>query len=119
MTEGGEHTFAPLVRDRGGLPLAAPADAAVPLEDAAFVAVLARGEELLPPVARLGPSQAAAWLLLVHGGEIDGDEAVAGHALAEALATRGIPAYLLTAGRVGGFDPWPESPRRNRFRSHP
>jgi phosphoenolpyruvate carboxykinase (ATP) len=102
VTEGGEHPFAPLVRDRGGLPLAAPEDAAVPFEDAAFAAVLARGEELLPPVARLGPSQAAAWLLLAGGGEIGRDEAVAAQALAEALAKRGIPAYLLTAGRVGG-----------------
>jgi ATP-dependent phosphoenolpyruvate carboxykinase len=102
VTEGGEHPFAALVGDRGGLPLAAPADAAVAVADPAFVAVLAMGEEILPPVARLGPAQAAAWLLLAGGGEIDRDEAAAAEALAEALAKRGTPAYLLTAGRVGG-----------------
>ena len=100
---GGEHPFAALVRERGGLPLASPAEVPPPLGDAAFVAVLARGEEILPPVARLGPWQAGAWLLLAaDDAEIGDREAAAAQSLAEALAEDEVPAYLVTAGRVGG-----------------
>jgi phosphoenolpyruvate carboxykinase (ATP) len=101
----GEHPFAALVRDRGGLPLGAPADAPLPLGGAPFVAILARGEEISPPVARLGPWQAAAWLLLADDeAEIGDDDASAAQVLAERLAESDTPAYLLTAGRVGGAD---------------
>jgi phosphoenolpyruvate carboxykinase (ATP) len=98
------HPFAALVGERGGVPLAEPADAAgLDLAGKAFVAVLAHGEEILPPVALLGTWEAAAWLLLAaDGADIGPDDASAAQGLAEALAERGIPAYLLTAGRVGG-----------------
>ena len=99
---GGEHPFAALVRERGGLPLAAPADVSPPLGEVAFVAVLARGEEILPPVARLSPSQAGAWLLLAAAEEGAGAAAAQAQSLAEALTSAGVPAYLVTAGRVGG-----------------
>ncbi len=101
--EGGEHPFAALVRERGGLPLASPDEVPLPLGEAAFVAVLARGEEILPPVARLGPWQAGAWLLLAaDDAEIGDQQASAAQSLADALAEGDVPAYLLTAGRVGG-----------------
>ena len=105
MTEPGEHPFAALVRDRGGLPLAAPGDVPFPFGDFPLVAILARGEEIRPPVARLGPWQAGAWLLLADPeGEIGDEDASAAQALAEKLAETDAPAYLLTAGRVGGSD---------------
>jgi phosphoenolpyruvate carboxykinase (ATP) len=99
---GGEHPFADLVRERGGLAVAEPADVPAPLGDAAFVAVLARGEAIQPPVARLSPWQAAAWLLLASDDELDDEEAASAQGLAEALAEAEAPAYLVTAGRVGG-----------------
>jgi phosphoenolpyruvate carboxykinase (ATP) len=97
-----EHPFAALVRDRGGLALGRPGDLPVPVGEFTFAAVLARGEEILPPVARLAPSHAGAWLLLADDGEIGSEHAAAAQALAEALADGGAPAYLVTAGRVGG-----------------
>jgi phosphoenolpyruvate carboxykinase (ATP) len=109
--EPAEHPFAGLVRERGGAPLADPARAAA-LAPAglAFVAVLARDEETLPPVARVGPRQAAGWLLLAGGGGPGADGgAAAARALADALEASGLPAYLLTAGRVGGGAEEPRS----------
>ncbi len=100
---GGEHPFAALVRERGGLPLASPDEVLLPLGEPAFVAVLARGDEILPPVARLDPWQAGAWLLLAaNDAEISDADASAAQSLAETLAEGEVPAYLVTAGRVGG-----------------
>jgi ATP-dependent phosphoenolpyruvate carboxykinase len=104
MTEAsGEHPFAALVRERNGVPLASPADVPFPLGEFGFAAILATGAEILPPVARLGPWQAGAWLLLAEAGAEIGDDGVsAAQTLAEALASSGAPAFLVTAGRVGG-----------------
>jgi hypothetical protein len=88
------------VRQRGG---AALDPAAGILEEApsraAFVAVLARGEDILPPVARLEPVLAAAWVALL--ADAGADRAAAASSFASRLDA-GIPAYLVTAGRVGG-----------------
>ena len=102
MEGGGEHPFAALVGERGGTALAEPAAVAEldPAASAGFVAILARDEETLPPVARLDPARAAGLLLLAAG---DGArDAGAAARLAEVLAASGEPAYLVTAGRVGG-----------------
>jgi phosphoenolpyruvate carboxykinase (ATP) len=63
--------------------------------------VLAHHAEALPPVARLRPAQAAGWLLLAAGDNAPPAAAAAAR-LAEVLAASALPAYLLTAGRVGG-----------------
>jgi phosphoenolpyruvate carboxykinase (ATP) len=100
------HPFAALVRERGGLPLVGP-DLSAELADARFAAILTRGEETLPPIARLDSVQAAAWLLLAAPDPaLAGAELAAARALADALGGR--TAYLLTAGRVGGG---PDEPR--------
>jgi phosphoenolpyruvate carboxykinase (ATP) len=99
--EGAEHPFVGLVRERGGVVLESgrrPVDAAA-IDTAAFVAVLTRGEDIIPPVARLNPPLAAAWLLLAAGPGVA--EAAAASELARRLGG-GPPAYLVTAGRVGG-----------------
>jgi phosphoenolpyruvate carboxykinase (ATP) len=103
--EGGdEHPFAALVRERGGTALAEPAAVGEldPAWSAGFVAVLARDEETLPPVARLDPARAAGLLLLAAGDGARDAGAGAAARLAEVLAASGEPAYLVTAGRVGG-----------------
>jgi phosphoenolpyruvate carboxykinase (ATP) len=106
---GAEHPFAALVRERAGVPLASPADAArLELAGAGFAAILARGEETLPPVARLRPSQAPGWLLLAAEAEPAGDECSAVANLVGALERAEVPIYLLTSGRVGGP---PDEPR--------
>ncbi len=106
--EAGDHPFAGLVRDRGGVGLDPRAgDTEAPLDDAAFVAILARGEDILPPVARLGPPLAGAWLL-VAAGPAAGAKAAAASRLAARVAADALPAYLVTAGRVGGL---PDEPR--------
>jgi len=69
---------------------------------AALVAVLARDEETLPPVARLDPARAAGLLLLAAGDGARDAGAGAAARLAELLAAGGAPTYLVTAGRVGG-----------------
>jgi phosphoenolpyruvate carboxykinase (ATP) len=101
---GGEHPFAALVRERGGAPLADPARVAEldPAGSARFVAVLARGEETLPPVARLDPARAAGLLLLAAADGARDAGAAAAARLNEVLGASGEPAYLVTAGRVGG-----------------
>lgn len=104
MTAADDHPFADLVRERGGLALTEPADVPAPLGGAAFVAVLARGAEILPPVARLDPWQAGAWLLLATTDEPGDDDASAAQRLAESLTEREAPAYLVSSGRVGGAD---------------
>lgn len=81
-----------------------------PPAGAAFVAILARGEDILPPVARLGQLVAAAWLVLLAGPGGGGGIAAAASSLARRLEDEGLPVYLVTAGRVGG----PESEPRSR-----
>jgi phosphoenolpyruvate carboxykinase (ATP) len=100
----GDHPFADLVRERGGTPLAEPAGVGEldRAGSAGFVAVLAHDEETLPPVARLEPALAAGVLLLAAGDGARDAGAGAAARLAEALAAGGAPAYLVTAGRVGG-----------------
>ena len=97
-----EHPFAALVRERRGAAVADAGDAAeLDARAVGFAAILARDEETLPPVARVGPWQAAGWLLLGMASVDDGEVASA-QRLAEALDRAALPAYLLTAGRVGG-----------------
>jgi phosphoenolpyruvate carboxykinase (ATP) len=107
--EAGEHPFAGLVRERGGVGL----DARRGVEEAGaaralFVAILTRGEDILPPVARLAPQLVGAWLLLAAGPGAGAAEATAASDLAARL-DGGPPAYLLTAGRVGGPSGEPRS----------
>jgi phosphoenolpyruvate carboxykinase (ATP) len=86
------------------MPLAEPAGVGDvdPAGSARFVAVLARDEETLPPVARLDPVRAAGLLLLAAGDGARDAAAAAAARLTEVLAASGMPAYLVTAGRVGG-----------------
>jgi hypothetical protein len=101
--EAVEHPFAGLVRDRAGIGIdPAAGHTEQPLADASFVAILARGEDILPPVARLGPLLAGAWLGLAAGPAPAAEVAAAASRLVSRLAGDGPPAYLVTAGRVGG-----------------
>ena len=99
----GEHPFARAVRHRGGVALDPPAGSVeAPVESAAFAAVLVRGDDILPPVARLDPLLAAAWLVLAAGPAAGAREAAVASGLATRVGGDGPPAYLVTAGRVGG-----------------
>jgi phosphoenolpyruvate carboxykinase (ATP) len=100
--EAGEHPFAGAVRDRGGVALDPPAGSLEAGDAAAFVAILAQADDILPPVARLDPLLAGAWLVLAAGPAAGAREAVAASALAARVGGDGPPAYLVTAGRVGG-----------------
>lgn len=54
--EGGDHPFAALVREHGGIVVAAPERVGEPLpEGAGFAAVLGWGGDIIPPVVRLSP----------------------------------------------------------------
>jgi phosphoenolpyruvate carboxykinase (ATP) len=108
--EAGEHPFARLVGERGGVALDAGAGALeAPLDGAAFVAILARGDDILPPVARLDRLLAGAWLVLAAGPAAGPREAAAASALAARVGSEGPPAYLVSAGRVGGSSADPRS----------
>ena len=99
--EAGEHPFARLVGERGGVALDAGAGALeAPLDGAAFVAILARGDDILPPVARLDPLLAGAWLVLAAGPAAGPRQAAAASALAARVGGEGPPAYLVSAGRT-------------------
>jgi len=94
-----------LVRDRGGMPVASLAEAdAAKLAGARFVAVLVRGDGVLPAVAALEPAQAVAHLTLGDRGPVVTRAANANRFLERLQASRVAP-YLLKAGRVGGTDP--------------
>lgn len=78
MSEAGEHRFAALVRERGGVVVDGLGRSGGPAPAGArFAALLSRAEDISPPLARLA------------GGE--------------------VPAFLLTAGRVGGGQDEPRS----------
>jgi len=94
-----------LVRDRGGMPLASIAEAdAAKLAGARFIAVLARGDGVLPAVAALEPAQAVAHLTLADRGPVVTRAPYANRFL-ERLQASHVDPYLLKAGRVGGTDP--------------
>ena len=94
-----------LVRDRGGTSVASLAEAdASKLAGARFVAVLARGDGVLPAVAALEPAQAVAQLTVGDTGHLVARAAYANRFL-ERLRASHVDPYLLKAGRVGGTDP--------------
>ncbi len=94
-----------LVRDRGGTSFASLAEAdAAKLAGARFVAVLARGDGVLPAVAALEPAHAVAHLTLGDDGPVVTRAAHANRFL-ERLQASHVDPYLLKAGRVGGSDP--------------
>jgi ATP-dependent phosphoenolpyruvate carboxykinase len=74
----GEHPFAALVRERGGVVLDGADRLGEPAPPGArFVALLSRAEEISPPLARVAEGE--------------------------------VPAFLVTAGRVGGGEDEPRS----------
>jgi len=89
----GEHPFAALVRERGGVVLAAPGDAVS--EGARFAAVLVQAEEISPPVARLGeiPLQT----FLVTAGFVGGREGEGSREIPAGLVARVLDAALAGA----------------------
>jgi phosphoenolpyruvate carboxykinase (ATP) len=95
-----------LVRDRGGTSVASLAEAdAAKLAGTRFVAVLARGDGVLPAVAALEPAQAVAHLALGDWGPVVTTRAAHANRFLERLQASHVDPYLLKAGRVGGSDP--------------